>query len=277
MILAQISDPHIAAPGSTADRAYQTAPYLQRAVDHLLAMPARPDAVLITGDCVDAGTVEEYERFRELIRPLPMPVYCILGNHDDRDNFRRVLGDQGTHAMPGTPGTPDFVQYVVDGWPVRLIALDTNIPRQGRGLLCEKRLRWLDDRLTEVPDRPALILLHHPPFPIGLQPLDSLGLEGADALGEIIGRHPNVERIVAGHVHCMTQRRFHGTLAVTCPSTAHQVYLDLLHPEKLFMAMQPPACLLHVWEEATGLLTHLSPIGDPGPVLMVHDGTRWVP
>jgi hypothetical protein len=111
--------------------------------------------------------------------------------------------------------------------------------------------------------------MHHPPFLTGVSSLDEMGLEGRDALGAVVARYPNVERVLAGHVHRAMQRRFHGTLAMTCPSTAHQLFLDLERPERLAVVMEPPACLLHVWSDATGLITHASVIGEYGPAIDV--------
>jgi len=256
MIIAQLSDPQISQVGGIADRIFETATHLQRAVAHLTRLPAPPDVVLVTGDCVDGGTLPEYERFRELLQPLTMPIYVIPGNHDHRDHLREAFGVQGTKAMA------DFIQYVIDEWPVRLIALDTNVPGHNEGHLCAERLRWLEERLAEAPGRPTVICLHHQPFPTGLAVLDRMGLEGADALGTIIARHPQVEGVVAGHVHCLMQRRFHGTLALTCSSTAHHMFLDLKRPERLAVVMAPPACLLHVWSDTTGLVTYTSLIGE---------------
>src|SRR5262245_50961557 len=147
MIIAQISDPHISQVGGDSDRKYATADNLQRAIAHLTRLPAPPDVVLITGDCVDGGGVTEYERFRDLLRPLTMPIFVIPGNHDDRGHLREMFGPQGAAPLPG------FVQYVVDDWPVRLIALDTNVPGQGTGVLCAERLGWLEQRLAEASGR----------------------------------------------------------------------------------------------------------------------------
>jgi hypothetical protein len=69
-----------------------------------------------------------------------------------------------------------------------------------------------------------------------------------------------------------SQRRFSGTLAMTCPSTAHQLFLDLQRVERLAVVIEPPACLLRVWREPTGLVTHTSLIGEYGPVTDIHDG-----
>jgi 3',5'-cyclic AMP phosphodiesterase CpdA len=264
MIIAHISDPHItAAADEAADR-------LRKAVEHIARLPARPDVVLITGDCVNNGAPREYERFRELISPLTMPVYVVPGNHDDRDNLARAVGEQGESPLDG------FVQYVVGAWPVRLIALDTHVPGQGGGLLCERRLAWLDERLGEQPERPTVIFMHHPPFLVGLAPIDQIGLGGASAFGAIIARHPQVEAILAGHIHMMAARRYRGTVAVTCAAAGHHLLPDLRHRERLEAVMEPPALLLHVWQESTGLLTLSSLIGDYGPPRQLHDGERWL-
>ncbi len=270
MLIAQISDPHVTAPGQPLEQRFATARHLQRAVTHLVSLPKPPDVVLITGDCVDDGSVPEYERFRELLQPLDMPIYVIPGNHDNREHMRQVFGEQGVLHQE------DFMQYVVNIGAMRLIALDTLIPGQGGGQLCRERLRWLEERLTEDDSSPTILFQHHPPFAIGIPVLDRAGFGGMEALGHIIARHPNVERILAGHVHCHVQRRFHGTIAVTCPSTAHQMYLDLRQQESLAAVMTPAACLLHFWTEETGLVTYTSSIGEYGPVNLIYDGEKWL-
>jgi len=93
VIIAQITDMHIRPEGVLAYRRVDTAPYLARAVEHLRCLKPRPDVVLATGDLVDAGTDEEYRRLRGLLAPLPMPVYLIPGNHDNRDALATVFAD----------------------------------------------------------------------------------------------------------------------------------------------------------------------------------------
>lgn len=269
MIIAQISDPHITIATGAAHPDADPALRLQQAVTHLQRLPTPPDVLLITGDCANGGSLAEYQRLRTLLRPLPMPVYVIPGNHDDRHQILALFGPQGSAALPG------FVQYVVDDQPVRLIGLDTQVPRRDEGQLCAQRLAWLEQRLAEAPTRPTVIFMHHPPFATGLAVLDQIGLLDAEAFGAIVARHPQIERIVAGHVHMTLLRRFQGTLAMTCAATTAQLLPDIRQPERLAVAMEPPTCLLHVWGERTGLVTHTSVIGDHGPLRLLHDGEQW--
>jgi 3',5'-cyclic-AMP phosphodiesterase len=116
-----------------------------------------------------------------------------------------------------------------------------------------------------------------PPIPHGSAGLRSEGVRGGEAFGALVARYPNVERVVAGHIHCAMQRRFYGTLAMTCPSTAYQIFLDLQRVERLAVVMEPPACLLHVWRETTGLVTSTSLIGEYGPVTEIREGGKSLP
>ena len=109
MLIAQITDTHIKPDGALAYRRVDTAGFLARAVDHLLHLDPRPDVVLATGDLVDGGTAEEYQRLRWLLAPLPMPVYLIPGNHDDRENLRRVFDHHRYLPRDGS-----FIQYTVE-------------------------------------------------------------------------------------------------------------------------------------------------------------------
>jgi 3',5'-cyclic AMP phosphodiesterase CpdA len=182
------------------------------------------------------------------------------GNHDDRATLRRSFADQ-----PYLPQEGEFLQYALDDLPLRLLALDTLIPGESGGRLCQARLDWLSDRLEERPDRPTVIAMHHPPFLTGLTEMDSINCDNSAALGALVVRHRQIERIVCGHVHRPIVVRWAGTVVTTAPATAHQVTLDLKEGSPTSWIMEPPACHLHYWREGAGLVTHLGYIGDYGP------------
>ena len=257
MIAAQITDFHIGLPGGRMDGRFRTAAFLETAVAHLASLDPPPDVVLATGDLVDRGLPEEYERLRGILAPIGAPVHVIPGNHDDRAALSEAFADQG--YLPRGGG---FLHYAIDDWPVRLIALDTVIPGKIGGELCAERLRWLSDRLAEEPDRPTLIFMHHPPMKSGISGMDRHGFgAGAREMGAIVEEHPNVERIVCGHLHRPVTARWHGTVLSVAPSTAHQMGLNMLEGAGQRIVMEPPACHLHLWRPDTGIVSHTSYTG----------------
>lgn len=271
MIIAQISDMHIRAPGQRAYRRVDTAWHLARAVASILDMAPRPDLVLATGDLVDAGRPEEYRHLRDLLAPLPMPVYLIPGNHDDRAALVDAFADHRYLPRDGA-----FLHYVVDGTPLRLIGLDTLVPGAGGGAMCEARCAWLAARLGDGPATPTVIFMHHAPFATGIGHMDRLGLEGSERFGQVIERHPEIERILCGHLHRPIQVRWRGTLVMSAPSTAHQVVLDLRDDAPSAFTMEPPAVLVHLWRESAGLVTHTKYIGEFAGPYPFHEGGKLI-
>jgi Icc protein len=254
MIIAQISDMHVVAPGKQLYGAIDTAAYLARAIDALAALKPAPDVALVTGDLVNAGSPAEYASLRAELERLPFPYRLIPGNHDARDGMRAAFPD---HDYLGTSG---FIQYVDDSFAVRLIGLDSLDDGKVPGRLCRDRLAWLE-RMLATSDRPTVIFVHHPPYLTGMGHMDGQPLDGAFSFAAIVERHPNIERVLAGHVHRSTQARWAGTMASTCPSTAHQFVLDLNPGKRLDYALEPPGFQLHVWQKGGPLVTHTVPIG----------------
>ncbi|MGN6317039.1 phosphodiesterase [Trinickia sp.] len=253
MLLAQISDLHIKRPGALAYRRVDTAAHLERCVARLNALEPKPDAVVITGDLVDLGSVAEYALLKTLLAPLTMPIYLLVGNHDDRAALRQVFDD---HAY--LHDSPEFVHYAVDIGPLRLIALDSQLPQQSSGHLCDARLAWLDRQLEQAQDKSVMLALHHPPFVSGIGHMDRQRLdpESAQRLAAIVSRYPNVERVVCGHVHRPIFTRFAGTIASAVPAPAHQVALDLRSDAPSAFRLEPPAFALHQYAPETGVVTH---------------------
>jgi 3',5'-cyclic AMP phosphodiesterase CpdA len=257
LLVCQISDLHIKLPGRLSYRQVDCAAMLARCVQEILRLRQRPDLVIATGDLVDFGRPEEYAHLRQLLAPLPMPVYLIAGNHDERGALRDAFPDH-----PYLRQWQPFVQYAIEDWPLRIVALDTVIPGQGGGELCEERLAWLERTLAAQPDKPTLVIMHHPPFQTLIGHMDKQGLRGSDGLAKVIARHAQVERVLCGHIHRPIQARFGGTLASICPSPAHQVALDLAPDAASAFTMEPPGFQLHAWRKGLGVVSHTAFIGE---------------
>jgi 3',5'-cyclic-AMP phosphodiesterase len=273
MLVAQITDTHVLAAGKLyhsphraipADAApgwsyIDTAACLQRAIAALNALTPRPDVIVVTGDLTDHGGVEEYANLRAILAAARMPVFVIPGNHDSREGLRDTFAADGYLPAEG------FLHYAVEGYKLRIVALDTHIHGEHGGLLCAERLDWLD-RTLAASDQPTLVMMHHPPFPTGIEHMDHHALRNPAEFAEIVRRHPQVERILCGHLHRTIDHRFAGTIAGTCPSTAHQLVLDINPGAPAEFAFEPPGYQLHFWRDGVGLVTHTAIFGDwPGP------------
>jgi Icc protein len=248
-LVAQLSDSHIGAEWTESD---DPAAGLAAAVDSVRSMRPHPDAVLLSGDLADTGTDAEYEQLRELLGPLDAPLYILPGNHDDRRALRRHFG------LPGSDGDP--VQYSADLGPLRLVVLDTTRPGEDPGVLDAERLGWLDAELAAAPELPTLLAMHHPPLVTGVPAWDEIGLPPADrrALGEVLERHRQVRRLVAGHVHRTITGELAGRAVLTVPSTYIQARLDF-DSHEIQLAADPAGFAVHAVLDGD-LISHVQPV-----------------
>lgn len=255
MLIAQLTDTHIKTAGRQAYGRVDTSAMLADAVEALRRLDPQPDLLVITGDLVDLGSAEEYACLRAILAPLSQPLLVVPGNHDEREALRNAFADGGYLPASG------FLHYAVDDYPLRIVGLDTLIPGQGGGELCAERLDWLARTLAERPAAPTLILMHHPPFVTGIGHMDRIGLQGRQAFAALLARHPQVQRVLCGHLHRTIHAVVGGRSVLTSPSTAHQVALDLREQAPSAFRMEPPGFMLHRWADGV-LVSHVANIGE---------------
>jgi 3',5'-cyclic AMP phosphodiesterase CpdA len=274
MLIAQITDLHVVARDQLCQGRVPTNAQLREAVAHVNGLDPRPDAVLATGDLTDHGSPEEYAVLREILADLAPPLYVIPGNHDHRDRLLEAFAD---HAYLPRPGAA-FAHYAVDDHPVRLVGLDTTVPGEPYGAMCDARLAWLDATLGAAPDRPTLIFMHHPPFRTGIRWIDAAGLDGGRRMAAIVARHPQVQRVACGHIHRPIQVAWGGTVAATAPSTSHaQVALALSEAESFGFAyaIEPRAVQLYLEDPGYGMLSHTSYLSGTGERYVSGNADRY--
>lgn len=260
-LVAQLSDLHIRERGRQTYRRLDTGALLSQTIDAVLALPQRPDAVLLTGDLVDHGAAAQYAHLRERLAPLPMPAYLLPGNHDDPAAMAGAFPEHDylARALDETGG---FAQYWVRIGPVCVVALDTTVRGVDHGALCDARLDWLERTLARLRGEPVVIAMHHPPFATLLDFMDGIGLRsGTERLAAIVRAHDNIERIVCGHLHRAIDVRFAGTVASTCPSPAHQIWFDLERGVAPKYVLETPAFRVLAHTPSAGVVAHLVPVG----------------
>jgi len=259
MIIAQITDTHVMAPGEIPFGAYEPARAVAPVVARLNALEPRPEIVLFTGDLTENGTREEYAHLRALLAPLDLPLAVIPGNHDRRADL--VAAFAGSAARIGSG---QFLNLAFELGPLTLIGLDTVVEGRSEGLICDTRLAWLEATLRATGDRPTLVFMHHPPFATGIRTMDRIGCEGGPALAELLAQHPQVQAVLCGHVHRPVARRFAHAAGIVCPSVAWALSLELDPARPSRVVYQPPGFQLHLWSDG-GLVTHTDYLNASAP------------
>ena len=186
-----------------------------------------------------------------------MPYYIVPGNHDHRQMLPEVFEE---HRYLHSEGP--FLNYSIEQYPMRIIALDSLNPGTHTGLLCQQRLDWVDQQLQQQPERPTLIFLHHPPSKIGSLYVDDMMCMNGESLGEIVERHPQVKGVACGHVHRDIVVSWHRTVLFVTGSSAFSYDLILKEVDDLDPVFEPPVYRLFNWQEQIGLVSHLCYVGD---------------
>src|SRR5690606_34905669 len=142
-ILFHFSDTHLIAGDGELYGAVDADERLRELIAHAEASRIKPTAIVFTGDLVDRGEPDAYDKLRALVEPFARrvgaPVIWVMGNHDDRRTMRRRLLDQQPTGLPF-----DEV-HTVDG--LRVIALDTTVPGHHHGEVTDEQLDWLRDEI----------------------------------------------------------------------------------------------------------------------------------
>ncbi len=212
MIIAQISDTHIMTLSS--DQGTSRAENLRQCVADINRRGV--DAVIHTGDSVHQAQPDEYARLREILAGLRAPLFLVPGNRDRREALTAAFGN-----LPYLPPTGEYLHYAVEDFPVRLVGLDSTEAEERKGVFGVERQAWLEETLAQEPERPTILFIHHPPFDIAQHYVGGYRhQQDADDLAALVSRHPQVKRLLCGHVHCLHRTDWAGTVATTMPSVA---------------------------------------------------------
>lgn len=241
-VLAQISDTHVRADDGGA-AVGQLTRALRQAADY------KADAILISGDLVNDERADEYAVFAEAIADPSAPLFVIPGNHDDRARLRATLA---SHRYLPPHGD---LSFVIDTFPVRVVAVDQTVPGATYGSFPAERARWLDDTLARS-NKPTIVALHHPPFLTHDLLFDRIGLRDNSAFAAVIARHPQVQRIICGHHHRVVVGQVAHAPVVVAPSTSWTYGLATHEGQPIAPKTdEQPGWMLHVWTPA-GFASH---------------------
>ncbi|HEY9314483.1 metallophosphoesterase [Williamsia sp.] len=196
----QLTDTHLSTGGDLMHGMMDTTRNLRKVLDHLDAWNGSVDAIIVSGDLADSGSIEAYRTLRTMLQPtatrLGAAVCYAMGNHDDRAGFRIGL-DLGRNGSTDL-GAPYDAVHEVGG--LRIVVLDSTTPGRHDGRLEDDQVDWLATVLEDPAPRGTLLVMHHPPVRSPLATVDFLRLTRPGALESVIAGS-DVRMILCGHAH----------------------------------------------------------------------------
>ncbi|MGR0318015.1 phosphodiesterase [Agromyces sp. ZXT2-3] len=259
-VIAHLSDTHLLDGGAPLGGRADTVSNLHRAAEQLSRMTGGLDAILVTGDVADLGEEDAYRRVRAVLDPVAditgARIVWVMGNHDEREPFRRVLlGDDRGDDGP--------VNQVIDLDGLRIVTVDSSVPGYHHGILEAETLDWLDVVLAEPAPNGTIVALHHAPIATPLALMDVLELRRQDEFAEVV-RDRDVRAILGGHLHYPTQGTFAGIPVSVAGSLAYT--MDLSAPARHLVGIDGGRSfsLVHCFDDA--VVTSVVPVGSFGEI-----------
>ncbi|HEY7153994.1 MAG TPA: metallophosphoesterase [Gemmataceae bacterium] len=218
-----LADTHIAANRDAVNRGVKMADNLQRVVAAVTALEPRPAGLVLNGDlALQKGESGDYRLFAELLRPLSdahVPVHLTLGNHDDRDNFRK--GVARAARSPLGSRHVSIVETARANWFL-LDSLDK--VAKTPGTLGEEQLKWLGKALDAHASKPALVVVHHDPQ---WKPVEKRsGLVDTERLFAELTPRKQVKALIFGHTHNWHRDKKDGIHLINLPPVAYVFQKD---------------------------------------------------
>jgi Icc protein len=261
LIIAQISDTHIDHTAPDADR---RASDLARTIADINALEPPADVIIYTGDIAHGGRPVDYEHVVSLLRRARAPVYVAPGNRDDRDNLRQAFSGWACLAAGSA-----FLDYAVEDFPVRLIAVDTVTTRSNKGEFAPEHARHLMRLIDAEKSKPIAAFMHHPPYvvTVGPDPLNFTMAEDMTRLQHVLQHSARVTAVFCGHVHRSTAGRIGEIPVLVAPCTASALRKGDYPPHMLTR----PVYHVHRFEPAYGFSTQARIVA-PAADKTEHDG-----
>jgi len=138
MKILQLTDCHIFSTPAMTLHGHPTHHHLEKTISYILEHEKLAcEAVLVTGDISQDGSLASYQLVLKQIERLELPVFYIAGNHDDPDHLAFIFNS--------SPVVNHINQLCLDNW--RFIAVNTIQPGKDIGWLAAQELARLEQQI----------------------------------------------------------------------------------------------------------------------------------
>ena len=166
------------------------------------------DTLLITGDLAHNGTLNSYQVLQRMLMPIKSRIVVLSGNHDQIENLNQVFSEQL------------ISKFSLGNWEI--ITIDSTQISDNSGYVTKKALDQLAQDLQNSVAKYNIVALHHPIVSMQSDWDDSLSLENADELFNVMNKYPKIKAVLWGHAHQASEFDNNDVALISCPSTALQ-------------------------------------------------------
>ena len=226
-----ITDTHIMAGGRwplrSTNTEFDTDASLCRVVETVRRLDPAPAFAVLGGDLASPDILHRdrapgpgdyassYMRLLEILAGLPCPAHYLMGNHDNLEAFNLALRPTVAKDAPA--------YYAFDHNGTHFVALDSHEPGHADGVLDAAQLAWLDRDLSAHRAASTMVFVHHHPWPLGHEWMDTMQIRNGSELMSLLSRHAQVRGLIGGHVHTEHAIQRGGLTFLTTPSTCIQL------------------------------------------------------
>jgi Icc protein len=207
----QLSDLHILAAPEDKMMGINTEHYFNACLEQAFAEKHHFDLIMLTGDLAQNPCPASYRRILTSLEAHETPCTCLPGNHDDYELMQQVFNTDRINCRK---------QVKLGNW--QLISLNSQIPGEPGGRVSKEELDFLENCLTENPDRHALIAVHHHFLETKSPWMDTMIIENSQELLAVVDRYPQVKVITTGHIHQVMDIKIATFRVLGAPSTCFQ-------------------------------------------------------
>jgi len=185
----------------------------------------KPDFIMNTGDMIATpGSREQWAKFWELSKPITMPYFLAVGNHDAHPKV--LFSEKAYKEQVDLPGNELYYSFVAGN--SLFVVLDSYIDDQEKRITGDQ-LKWLTGVLEASKQQHKFVFLHHPLYTEpgkGHHPNDSLDKYPAerDKLEALFVKN-KVDAVFAGHEHFYQRKVVDGITHVITGGGGAPMYL----------------------------------------------------
>ncbi len=184
----------------------------------------RPDFIINTGDMIaKPGDKRQWEKFWEMSRPITVPYFLAVGNHDVH---AKVPQSEKTYReQVDLPGNKLYYSFTAGN--SLFIVLDSCLDGQEKRIVGEQ-LAWLEGVLANSRQKHKFVFLHHPLYTDlgkGHHAHDSLDKypENRDVVEALFAKY-KVDAVFAGHEHYYERKTVDGVVHIIAGGGGAPVY-----------------------------------------------------